>query len=124
MSHVKPLAVATALVLSLTSMHAFAATPRTFIASIRPAVQATYFVVDPGTPWAHKVYYFKQLDRDHNGQLSRAELPTDMRDLRLHFVSADWDGNGMISPAEYVMFRDHTGPQYAGVYRAVVFMYD
>lgn len=124
MKYVKPLSIAVALALGLISMDAVAATSAIDI-NTNPTQQmqeqATYYVADAGTLQAHKVYYFDKLDRDHDGQLSRSEVPKDMRYLRLHFIEVDWNENGKLSPEEYVLYEHHQAPRYAGVYHAMVF---
>jgi len=71
----------------------------------------------------HKVYFFKTLDRNHNGMLSRAELPADMTALRRNFVRADFDGNGQLSRREILLYQRGQAPQYIGTYHAYVFVY-
>lgn len=126
MKHAKTLSIAAALALSLISMDAFAATPNIDF-NTGPArqvqSQAMFYIADPGTSQAHKVYYFTKLDRDHDGELSRSELPKDMHRLRGYFIYADWNQDGRLSPAEYVMWKHNTAPEYAGIYHAVVFVY-
>lgn len=122
-----PLTIVAALTLSLFGMDVSAATPATNV-NINPTNQqvphqATYYVQNPGTPEARKVYFFKKLDINHDGQLSRSEIPKDMHHLRLHFIQADWDESGKLSPEEYVLYEHHQAPQYAGVSHAIVFVY-
>ncbi len=126
MSYVKPLAMAAALALSLTGMEALAATHTADIPTQSNTQQqarhklgpGTYYIADAGTPNAHKVYYFKKLDRNHDGQLFRSEIPKTMWRLRLHFIAADLNRNGRLSPAEYMMWKHHTAPEYVGIFRA------
>lgn len=129
MSYVKPLTMAAAMALAFIGLDAHAASPSITI-NFNPTSpqtstphQATYYVANYGTPQARKVYYFDRLDRDHDGQLSRSEIPKDMRQLRLHFIQADWDESGKLSPEEYVLYKHNQTPQYAGVYHAIVFVY-
>jgi len=70
-----------------------------------------------------KVYSFKELDRNHNGMLSRAEIPRDMVNLRRDFVRADFDGNGQLSPEEYVLYSKGLVPQYVGVFHYDTYTY-
>lgn len=70
-----------------------------------------------------KVYMFSALDKDHNGKLSRAELPKDMHDLRQDFVRVDLNDDGQISPREYIHYADGTLPSYVGIYHAQTFAY-
>ena len=65
---------------------------------------------------ARKVYSFQELDRNHNGMLSRSEIPKDMVNLRRNFTRADFDGNGQLSPQEYVLYSKGLAPQYVGVF--------
>lgn len=44
---------------------------------------------------------FSQLDRNHDGRLTRSEVPHDMHKLRREFHSFDRDGNGWLSKREY-----------------------
>ncbi|HET8555531.1 MAG TPA: hypothetical protein VFL78_11960 [Rhodanobacteraceae bacterium] len=122
-----PLTIVAALTLSLFGMDVSAATPAIDV-NINPTNQqvphqATYYVQNPGTPEARKVYFFNKLDRNHDGQLSRSEIPKDMRYLRLHFIEADWNENGKLSPEEYVLYKRGQAPQYAGVFHAIVYVY-
>ncbi|HEX7342241.1 MAG TPA: hypothetical protein VF269_08200 [Rhodanobacteraceae bacterium] len=128
MSYVKPLAMAAALALSVAGMQAcFAATHPVNIPTpqlTKPkAMSAVYYLVDAGTPQAHRVYSWKALDRNHDGQLERWEIPKSMWKLRLHFIYADFNGNGKLSPAEYIMWKDRTAPQFTGVFHIETFIY-
>lgn len=71
---------------------------------------------------ARKVYSFDKLDKNHNGLLSRAELPRDMTTLRREFQRADFDGNGQLSREEIRLFEHGEMPQYIGVYHIPVFV--
>ncbi len=85
------------------------------IAPAQPRLQpeSTYYLAPiKGTRKLGKVYVFTRLDRNHDGQLSRSELPLDMVDLRMHFAEADWDRNHRLSPNECRMYNEHTAPQY------------
>lgn len=127
MNYAKPLSVAAALALCLISMDALATTPNIdFTTNTTPQArgQAVYYIAEAGTPQAHKVYYFNKLDRNHDGQLSRSELPKDMHRLRAYFIYADWSKNGRLSPSEYLMWEHHTAPEYVGVYHVLTFVYD
>ncbi|HET6587221.1 MAG TPA: hypothetical protein VFG67_05555 [Oleiagrimonas sp.] len=122
-----PLTIVAALTLSLFGMDVSAATPANDV-NFNPTNQqvphqATYYVQNLGTPEARKVYLFSQLDRNHDGQLSRPEIPKDMRYLRLHFIEADWSQNGKLSPEEYVLYEHHQAPQYVGASHAMVVFY-
>ncbi|HEX7339074.1 MAG TPA: hypothetical protein VF271_03975 [Rhodanobacteraceae bacterium] len=123
MKHIHSRYVVAALLLALISTDALAAAPAPKPTSQQPITSATYFIADAGTPNAHKVYYFNRLDRNHDGQLSRSEIPRDMVMLRTRFIYADFNGNGKLSPAEYIMWKEHTAPEYIGVYHALVFVY-
>lgn len=119
------LSIAAALTLSLFGMDAIAATPTI---DFNPTNQQmsnrpTFYVINAGTPKARKVYYFNRLDRNHDGQLSRSEIPKDMKYLRSYFIEQDWDHNGKLSPEEYVLYENHQAPEYAGVFHAIVFVY-
>ncbi len=75
--------------------------------------ESTYYLAPiKGTRKLGKVYVFTRLDRNHDGQLSRSELPLDMVDLRMHFAEADWDRNHRLSPNECRMYNEHTAPAY------------
>lgn len=127
MKYAKPLSIAAAMALSLVCMDAFAAAPNIDITTnpTRQALgQATYYVANPGTTQAHKVYFFSKLDRNHDGKLSRSELPTDMHLLRARFIYADWNQDGKLSPNEYVMYKEQTAPEYVGVYHVLTFVYN
>lgn len=86
----------------------------------RKGDDAYYLRRIPGTNKARKVYYFEQLDRDGDGELSRPELPHAMRNLRLHFIQADWNGNGSVSPGEYQHYRQGTTPRYTAISHGLV----
>ena len=68
----------------------------------------------------HKVYAFDQLDRNHNGMLTRAEIPADMKNLRRNFNRADFDHNGQLSPREYYLYSHGLSPNYIGAYHVFV----
>ncbi|HET7663193.1 MAG TPA: hypothetical protein VFK31_06085 [Rhodanobacteraceae bacterium] len=123
-----PLTIVAALTLSLFGMDVSAATPAIDV-NINPTNQqvphqAAYYVQNPGTAEARKVYFFNKLDRNHDGQLSRSEIPKDMVLLRTRFIYADWNQNGKLSPEEYVLYEHHQAPQYVGVFHAMVFVYN
>lgn len=44
---------------------------------------------------------FESLDKNHDGRLTRSEIPHDMHTLRRQFHSYDRDGNGSLSKREY-----------------------
>lgn len=48
---------------------------------------------------------FSQLDRNHDGRITRSEVPHDMHKLRRDFRSYDRDGNGSLSKQEYQAYR-------------------
>ncbi|HET6588389.1 MAG TPA: EF-hand domain-containing protein [Oleiagrimonas sp.] len=75
------------------------------------------------TTHVRKVYLFPMLDKNHNGRLSRAEIPTDMHELRRRFLQADFDQDGQLSPQEYVMYAHHTAPMYAGVSHTRIWLF-
>ncbi|RAP57225.1 hypothetical protein BTJ49_11815 [Oleiagrimonas sp. MCCC 1A03011] len=115
----------TALALCLAAVPAFAA--HAAGASVNIAQSTPQTTTDASSSrivvTVRKVYFFDQLDRNHNGLLSRAELPLDLRDLRRNFLRADFDHNGQISPMEYVLFTRGLAPQYAGVSHAYIYVY-
>lgn len=47
---------------------------------------------------------FAELDKNHDGKLSRSEIPHNLHELRARFRSYDKDGNGSLSPDEYQVF--------------------
>jgi len=122
-NHLTALAIA----LGLACTSAFAAQPLELgaISSNSPlashASQEGYS--GPIVSTVRKVYYFKTLDRNHNGQLSRAEIPKDMINLRRDFLRADFDGNGQLSAEELVLYERGDAPQYIGVNHAYIFVY-
>lgn len=79
--------------------------------------------IQPITSYVRKVYFFPMLDKNHNGKLSRAEIPTDMHELRRRFAEADFDEDGQLSAQEYVMYENHTAPSYIGVAHAEVWLF-
>jgi hypothetical protein len=70
-----------------------------------------------------KVYFFTQLDKDHNQRLSRAELPSDMHDLRRNFVRADFNQDGQLSAQECLLYAQGQAPEYTGVAHAYTYVY-
>lgn len=44
---------------------------------------------------------FSKLDRNHDGRLTRSEIPHSMHKLRREFRQYDRDGNGWLSKREY-----------------------
>ncbi len=133
MSPRTPLSLAAVLALGLAAAPAHAATPATADARIvlapsaagqdAPASQRTYYLQRvAGTNKIRRVYIFERLDANHDGELSRSEVPRDMHDLRAHFIEADWSGNGRLSPDEYRMYHTHTAPLYTAISHAMIFM--
>lgn len=45
--------------------------------------------------------YFPNIDKNHDGFISRSELPKELHDLRAHFDQYDVNQDHRISPAEY-----------------------
>ncbi len=115
----------TLLVLGLACIPAFASGPanNSLTPSHTPSLTSTSPQTEVIVSRMRKVYFFKDLDKDHNGQLSRAEIPKDMVKLRLDFVRADYDENGQLSPEEYVLYSRGLAPQYTGVYHAYTYTY-
>lgn len=97
--------------------HAGGTDPGITTSQTRMVLTGTDFYLQkvPGTDKMRKVYYFNQLDVDHDGGLERAEVPKDLRGLRLHFLEADWNHNGRISPAEYWMWSRNLYPRYTSI---------
>lgn len=118
---------ALALALGLACTAAFAAEPVSASAALpsyTPASQASQDGYSgPIVSVARKVYFFNALDRNHNGMLSRSEIPTDMVALRRDFTRADFDGNGQLSRSEIYLFERGLAPQYVGVNHADVFVF-
>lgn len=114
--------------LGLACTTAFAAQPlnaRMATSNSPPAAQSSQDGYNgPIVSIVRKVYFFNKLDRNHNGQLTRAEIPKDMVSLRRDFMRADFDGNGQLSPAEIVLYERGEAPQYVGVNHAYVFVFN
>lgn len=51
---------------------------------------------------------FSTLDKNHDGRLTRSEVPHDMHVLRRKFHSYDRDGNGWLSRREYQAYLHPT----------------
>lgn len=51
---------------------------------------------------------FESLDKNHDGRLTRSEIPRDMHALRRQFHSYDRDGNGTLSRQEYEAYLHKT----------------
>ncbi len=127
----KPLSIAAVITMGLAWGQAQAAAPAVD-AAVRFIPQATgapgqaqdiYYVQRiPGTNKARRVYRFDKLDADGDGQLARSELPRAMHDLRSHFIEADWDRNGRLSPSECLMYSNHTAPMYTAISHGLIFM--
>lgn len=111
----KPLSIAAGSVIAIVSAGAFAAQPTTIQPQPVPsAVQAPSSSVTT----VQKKYTPAELDRDHNGQLTRSELPLDVHVLRRDFVRVDLDDNGQLSPQEILHYARGTAPQFVGVQHA------
>lgn len=57
---------------------------------------------------------FADLDKDHDGNLSRSEIPKDvtgLKPLRAHFMEADKDHNGRLSANEYARYIQNQVPE-------------
>ncbi|HET7360178.1 MAG TPA: EF-hand domain-containing protein [Rhodanobacteraceae bacterium] len=102
---------------------AAAAQPMDTINQAAPADPTSAVATQPIVSYVQKVYFFSFLDKNHNGELSRSEIPRDMHELRLHFVEADFDEDGQISAQEYLMHAEHTAPNYVGVSHAKVWVF-
>jgi len=111
---------ALALALGLACTPAFATQPMEVTTAPVPGVQAhqpmRHEATRPIVASMRKVYSFKLLDRNHNGMLSRSEIPTDMVNLRRDFTRADFDGNGQLTPEEYILYSRGQAPKYTGVF--------
>lgn len=121
MNRTTPLMLAAALALALGAVSMPACAANMGVRSLQAdsaSTPARYFVSQ-----VRKVYFFRQLDTNQNGQLSRAELPMDLSTLRLNFMRVDLDGNGQLSPQEYLMYARGIAPEYIGVTHAYVFVY-
>ncbi len=66
------------------------------------------FTVEAETVTADNVksspLYFPSVDKNHDGFLSRSEIPKSMHDLRVDFNRYDGNGDHRLSPAEYSNF--------------------
>ena len=127
MQLIRPTTLAAAAAVGLFCSQAFAAktvNPPAPTPSMQASADATASSDKPRiVVTVRKIYYFDKLDRNHNGMLSRAELPADMGALRRNFVNADFDQNGQLTPEEYVLYSRGLAPQYIGVYHAYVYVY-
>lgn len=47
---------------------------------------------------------FDKLDKEHRDYLVRSDIPSSMRDLRIHYTEADFDHDGRLSRAEYAHY--------------------
>ncbi len=92
--------------------------------SVGTSVQTPSSMVQTGTRnialTVRKVYDFDKLDRNHNGMLTRAEIPADMKNLRRNFNRADFDHNGQLSQREYYLYSHGLSPNYIGAYHIFV----
>lgn len=82
-------------------------TPTIAFGTAHPSVQAgkTYYRERiPGTDKVRKVYLFDRIDADHDGRLSRAEIPHDMHALRAYFLEVDSNQDKQLTPSEYRWF--------------------
>jgi hypothetical protein len=118
----KPLTTTVALALGLVCAGAFASQPIhpnvSAAQSSTAAADSSHIVVT-----VRKVYWFKYLDRNHNGQLTRSEIPKDMRDLRRNFIHADFNDNGQLSPMELILYTRGEAPQYIATSHGQIFIY-
>lgn len=72
---------------------------------MRPQPYATY---PSASEIASSPLYFGNLDRNHDGLLSRSEIPKALRDLSAHFDQYDVDQNHRIDSSEYADFMQNT----------------
>ena len=126
MKKIKPLSISVALLASLfcvgTAVAGHSTEPELVVAS---GVGANAPASDSQTVVSseRKIYYFAQLDVNHDGRLSRSEIPKDMHSLRRNFVRADFDGDGLITAQEYTLYANGQAPQYVGIYHTLTFVY-
>lgn len=69
-------------------------------------------VAPPGAPAHTGAPPFEQLDTNHDGKLSRSEIPKNvdaLKQLRAHFNEADINGNGTLDPGEYSSYTSGAG---------------
>lgn len=78
---------------ALAVQHSHTATARSTVTPYAQYGSAADVVASP--------LYFANIDRDHDGFLSRAELPQALHDLRAHFSQFDVDGNHRLDGGEY-----------------------
>ncbi|MEP7186759.1 MAG: EF-hand domain-containing protein [Rhodanobacter sp.] len=53
--------------------------------------------------------YFPKMDKNHDGAVSRSEVPKELRNLRVHFNAYDTDHDHRLSQGEYVSYLQNTG---------------
>lgn len=86
--------------------------------------QSYYLVRIQDSNEIQRVYVFTRLDGNHDGYLSRWELPLDLVDLRLRFMDVDWDQDMRLSASEVHMFMNNTAPAYTPISHAMVALTD
>jgi hypothetical protein len=69
--------------------------------------QSTPFPMDASS----RVRFFAEADKNHDGVLSRSEIPSGLHDLRAHFDQYDIDNNHQLSKAEFSIYLASLEPR-------------
>lgn len=63
--------------------------------------------------------YFANMDKNHDGSISRSEVPKELHDLRVHFDQYDTNKDHRLSVAEYSIYLKHLAAGGAGTCNSI-----
>lgn len=112
MTRMRNIPLSAALPLALCLLAAGSASAQSAQPQQQPQPQPTPMQPPPSTPMnaapgSSDAPPFGELDTNHDGKLSRSEIPHNveaLKQLRAHFKEADRNGNGSLEPDEYAAY--------------------